>query len=116
MTFNAPHVSVVDVRGDRIRRIVSDRVELGSGRVHELDVIVFATGFGAMTEPLLALDLQESGGRRLREDWAAGPNTWLGVEIRGYPNFFTVTEPGRPSALANMIVPMSSMWSGSRTA
>ena len=105
-TFNQPHVSVVDVRADPIRRIVPEGVELESGEVHELDVIVFATGFDAMTGPLLSIDFQETGGRRLRDDWAAGPKTWLGVAIPGYPNLFTVTGPGSHSVLANMIVPI----------
>ncbi|MAS41817.1 MAG: cyclohexanone monooxygenase [Rhodobacteraceae bacterium] len=105
-TFNKPHVSVVDVRADPIRRIVPEGIELESGKVHELDVIVFATGFDAMTGPLLAIDFEGVGGRRLQDDWAAGPRTWMGVAVPGYPNLFTVTGPGSPSVLANMIVPI----------
>jgi len=105
-TFNREHVSVVDVRADPIKRIVPEGIELESGKVHELDVIVFATGFDAMTGPLLSIDFTGTDGRRLREDWAAGPKTWVGVAIPGYPNLFTVTGPGSPSVLANMIVPI----------
>ena len=102
-TFNLPHVSVVDVRADPIRRIVPEGIELASGAVHPLDVIVFATGFDAMTGPLLAMDIEGTAGT-LREAWAAGPSTYLGVAVPGFPNLFTITGPGSPSVLCNMPV------------
>ena len=103
-TFNQPHVSVVDVRADPISRIVPEGIELASGAIHALDVIVFATGFDAMTGPLLAIDIEGAGGRRLRDAWAAGPSTYLGVAAPGFPNLFTLTGPGSPSVLCNMPV------------
>ncbi len=70
---------------------------------YELDVLVFATGFDAMTGALLNVDIRGSGGRTLREKWEDGPRTYLGVQIAGFPNLFTVTGPGSPSVLSNMI-------------
>ncbi|MBV8892569.1 MAG: cyclohexanone monooxygenase, partial [Acidobacteria bacterium] len=74
------------------------------GREYEADIIVFATGFDAMTGPLTALNITGRGGRRLDEAWAHGPRTYLGVAVAGFPNLFTITGPGSPSVLSNMIV------------
>ena len=68
------------------------------------DIIVFATGFDAMTGPLTALNLQGRGGRTLTEEWAHGPRTYLGVAMAGFPNLFTITGPQSPSVLSNMPV------------
>jgi hypothetical protein len=73
-------------------------------REHELDVIVFATGYDAMTGALLAIDIRGRENRSLRDDWRAGPHTYLGLQVPGYPNFFTITGPGSPSVLTNMPV------------
>ncbi|MBM3368785.1 MAG: cyclohexanone monooxygenase, partial [Betaproteobacteria bacterium] len=67
-------------------------------------IIVFATGFDALTGPLLRMDIRGRGARSLREDWKAGPETYLGLQVPGYPNFFTITGPGSPSVLTNMPV------------
>lgn len=103
-TFNRSNVSLVDVREAPIQEITPRGIRTSDGREHELDVIVFATGFDAMTGPLLAMDIRGSGGRSLREDWKAGPRTYLGLQMPGYPNLFTVTGPGSPAVLANMPV------------
>ena len=106
-TFNRPNVSLVDLRADPIERItpagIRTRGKNGS-REHPLDIIVFATGFDALTGPLLKMDIRGRGGRSLREDWKAGPRTYLGLQVPGYPNFFTITGPGSPSVLTNMPV------------
>lgn len=102
-TFNRPNVSLVDVRAAPIQEITPRGIRT-SEREYELDVIVFATGFDAMTGPLLAMDITGSGGRSLRKDWAAGPRTYLGLQVPGYPNMFTVTGPGSPAVLCNMPV------------
>jgi len=65
---------------------------------------VFATGFDAMTGALLAIDIRGGGGRPLREKWSAGPKTYLGLAVAGFPNLFVSTGPGSPSVLSNMIV------------
>jgi cyclohexanone monooxygenase len=72
-------------------------------REYELDVIVFATGFDALTGALLAIDIRGRGGASLREAWAHGPRSYLGLAIAGFPNLFTITGPGSPSVLSNVI-------------
>jgi cyclohexanone monooxygenase len=69
-----------------------------------LDAIVFATGFDAMTGTLLRIDIHGREGATLREAWAAGPHTYLGLMTAGLPNMFMITGPGSPSVLSNMIV------------
>ena len=103
-TFNRDNVSLVDVREAPVQEITPRGIRTSDGKEYDLDVIVFATGFDAMTGPLLALDVRGSGGRSLQEDWRAGPRTYLGLQVPGYPNLFTVTGPGSPSVLANMPV------------
>ena len=106
-TFNRANVSLVDLRADPIERITADgiRTEGKSGRrEHALDIIVFATGFDAMTGPLLKMDIRGRAGRSLREDWKTGPETYLGLQMPGFPNLFTITGPGSPSVLTNMPV------------
>jgi len=71
---------------------------------YAFDSIVFATGFDAMTGALLSIDIRGLNGRTLRDKWAEGPRTYLGVSIAGFPNLFTITGPGSPSVLSNMIV------------
>jgi cation diffusion facilitator CzcD-associated flavoprotein CzcO len=102
-TFNRDNVALVDVRAAPIQEITPHGIRT-SAREHELDVIVFATGFDAMTGHMLAMNITGTEGRSLRQDWAAGPRTYLGVQVPGYPNMFTVTGPGSPSVLANMPV------------
>ena len=70
----------------------------------ELDVLIFATGFDAMTGALERIDLRGRDGRTVRDAWADGPRTYLGLQVAGFPNLFTVTGPGSPSVLANVIV------------
>ena len=65
---------------------------------------MFATGFDAMTGALLAMNVQGAGGQKLEDKWADGPKTYLGLQIAGFPNLFTVTGPGSPSVLTNMPV------------
>ena len=100
-TFNRENVLLVDVRAAPIRAIVPHGVQTSDAE-YALDVLVFATGFDAMTGPLLALNITGEGGRSLREAWAAGPRTYLGLQIPGFPNLFTITGPGSPSVLTNM--------------
>jgi len=102
-TFNRPNVSLVDLRADPIERITPTGIKTRS-REHPLDIIVFATGFDALTGPLLKMDIRGRAGRSLREDWKAGPETYLGLQVPGYPNLFTITGPGSPSVLTNMPV------------
>jgi cation diffusion facilitator CzcD-associated flavoprotein CzcO len=98
-TFNRDNVSLVDLRTDSIEAIEPNGIRTTHGFV-ELDVIVLATGFDAMTGALTRIDVRGCGGRLLRDDWADGPRTYLGVSMAGYPNFFVLVGPGSPAVLA----------------
>lgn len=100
-TYNRDNVALVDVKATPIEAITPTGLRTSEAE-YPLDVIVFATGFDALTGPLLALDIRGSDGRSLKEDWAAGPHTYLGLQTPGYPNLFTITGPGSPSVLTNM--------------
>jgi len=101
--FNRSNVALVDVRAAPIAEITPDGLRTTEA-TYKLDVIVFATGFDAMTGPLLRLDITGRDGVSLRDAWAAGPRTYLGLQIKGFPNLFTITGPGSPSVLTNMPV------------
>lgn len=103
-TFNRDNVSLVDVRATPIERITPEGLMTRDGTLYPLDIIVFATGFDAMTGPLLKLNISGRNGLSLREAWQAGPITYLGLQIPGFPNLFTITGPGSPSVLCNMPV------------
>ncbi len=100
-TFNRDNVSLVDLRETPIEEIVATGIRTRE-RVHELDAIVFATGFDALTGPLTRVGIRGRGGETLAAKWTAGPQTYLGVCTRGFPNLFMVTGPGSPSVLGNM--------------
>ncbi|HEY5679099.1 MAG TPA: NAD(P)/FAD-dependent oxidoreductase [Pseudomonadales bacterium] len=102
-TYNRDNVTLVDVRSAPIKEITPRGVRTARDE-YELDVIVFATGFDAMTGALLAMNIEGSGGLRLSDKWANGPVTYLGLQVAGFPNLFTITGPGSPSVLANMPV------------
>jgi cation diffusion facilitator CzcD-associated flavoprotein CzcO len=102
-TFNRPNVSLVDVSATPITRLTETGVEV-DGVVHDVDVVVFATGFDAMTGALDRIDIRGRDGLPLKKKWEAGPLTYLGLQVNGFPNLFTITGPGSPSVLTNMIV------------
>lgn len=102
-TFNRDHVHLVDVSATPIERVTATGITVGDEHV-ELDVIVLATGFDAMTGALDRIDVRGRDGVALKEAWADGPKTYLGLQVHGFPNLFTVTGPGSPSVLTNMIV------------
>jgi cyclohexanone monooxygenase len=101
-TFNRPNVELVDIRATPIERITANGVKT-SEREREFDLIVFATGFDAMTGPILRMNIEGAGGRRLTDEWRDGPAAYLGLMIESFPNLFTVNGPGSPSVLCNMI-------------
>jgi cyclohexanone monooxygenase len=101
-TFNRPNVELVDIRETPIERITAKGIKTAD-KEYPVDLIVFATGFDAVTGPLLALNITGTGGRTLKEGWKDGPATYLGLAISGFPNLFTVNGPGSPSVLTNMI-------------
>ena len=102
-TFNRDNVTLVDVKKAPIQRITREGIVTGEGE-YPLDIIVFATGFDAMTGPMLSIDVRGRDGLPLKEVWSAGPRTYLGLQIAGFPNLFMVTGPGSPSVLCNMPV------------
>lgn len=101
-TYNRENVTLVDVRRDGIRRITPTGLQTEGAR-YALDSIVFATGYDAMTGSLLKIDIRGRAGVPLRTAWEEGPKSYLGLMVAGFPNLFTVTGPGSPSVLANMV-------------
>lgn len=103
-TFNKKNVTLVDASTDgSIEKITPNGIQAG-GKEYPLDIIVIATGFDAMTGPLKNLGIKGRGGRTLAQEWADGPQTYLGLAIVSYPNLFTITGPQSPSVLSNMPV------------
>ena len=100
-TFNAEHVDLVNLRATPIERITPHGIQT-SAQEFALDAIVFATGFDAMTGSLLKIDIQGRDGVLLQDAWRAGPRNYLGLQVPGFPNMFTITGPGSPSVLCNM--------------
>ena len=101
--FNRPNVELVDVRSDPIQTITEYGLQTQS-QAYDFDVLVLATGFDAMTGALLSMDIRGIDDQPLTEKWHAGPRSYLGLGIHGFPNLFTVTGPGSPSVLSNMLV------------
>ncbi|HWL44953.1 MAG TPA: NAD(P)/FAD-dependent oxidoreductase [Ilumatobacter sp.] len=101
--FNRPNVELVDVSETPITALTEHHLHVGN-RAIEVDAIVFATGFDAMTGSLLRIDIRGRRGVTLREAWDDGPGTYLGLTVAGFPNLFTITGPGSPSALTNVIM------------
>jgi cation diffusion facilitator CzcD-associated flavoprotein CzcO len=102
-TFNRGNVHLVDVRESPIVTVTEHGLRTES-QEYELDVLVMATGYDAMTGALRQVDIRGRDGRRLTESWADGPRTYLGLMIAGFPNLFLVTGPGSPSVLCNMVL------------
>ncbi len=102
-TFNLPHVRLVDLRKTPITTITETGIQTTAESL-EFDAIVFATGFDAMTGAIVAVDIDGRDGLSLKQKWAEGPKTYLGLTTVGFPNCFLITGPGSPSVLSNMMV------------
>jgi cyclohexanone monooxygenase len=102
-TFNRDNVELVDIRAHPITGFTPTGLATEAGQ-HELDIVVFATGFDALTGPLLRPEIVGRGGQTLREKWVAGPVTYLGLGVGGFPNMFIIAGPGSPSLLSNVIL------------
>ena len=102
-TFNRDNVTLIDISGSPIEEITPAGLKTGEAS-YEFDSLVFATGFDAMTGTLLRINIRGRNERPLRDKWAAGPRTYLGIMTADFPNLFTITGPGSPSVLSNMIV------------
>ncbi len=101
-TYNRPNVELVNLRDEPIKKITADAVDTSS-RHFELDALVFATGFDAVTGALLAVDIRGRDGATLKDAWSEGPKAYLGLTVKGFPNLFTITGPGSPSVIGNVI-------------
>ncbi len=102
-TYNRDNVSLVDVTENPIERITPDGIQTADGH-HDFDMIIYATGFDAMTGTLLQMDIRGRDGLTLDKKWEHGPQTYLGLTLHGFPNMFTITGPQSPSVLSNMPV------------
>jgi len=102
-TFNRSNVTLVDIRSSPIEEILPRAVRT-KARDYEIDALVMATGFDAMTGSVAKIDIRGRHGLTLNQKWAEGPKTYLGLMSEGFPNLFIITGPGSPSVLSNMIV------------
>src|SRR6266852_5560011 len=101
--FNRTNVTLVDIKSNPIEEILPDAVRTG-GKDYEVDALVLATGFDAMTGSVAKIDIRGRKRQTLNQKWAEGPKTYLGLMSAGFPNLFIITGPGSPSVLSNMIV------------
>ena len=101
--FNRANVTLVDIRSGGIEEILPHAVRAG-GKEYEVDALVLATGFDAMTGSVAKIDISGRDGQTLNRKWAEGPRTYLGLMSAGFPNLFLITGPGSPSVLSNMMV------------
>lgn len=101
-TYNRDNVRIVDVNESPIKGLVLDGVET-TEKIYDFDIIVFAIGFDAMTGALLSIDITGKNDLTLQEKWSEGPRSYLGLASEGFPNMFTITGPGSPSVLSNMM-------------
>jgi cyclohexanone monooxygenase len=102
-TFNRPNVALVDIKANPIEEITESGVRT-MAKGYEIDALVLATGFDAMTGSVAKIDIRGRDGLTLNQKWAEGPRTYLGLMSTGFPNLFIITGPGSPSVLSNMIV------------
>ncbi|MBR0810889.1 alpha/beta hydrolase fold domain-containing protein [Bradyrhizobium diazoefficiens] len=103
-TYNRPNVTLVNLRQEPIKTITAGGITTAKRSI-DVDVIVFATGFDAMTGAIRAVHpITGRGGKSLTDVWAQGPQSYLGLTVEGFPNFFMITGPGSPSVLSNMAV------------
>ena len=102
-TYNRENVELIDLNSNPINSITENGI-LTNDKEFKFNTIIFATGFDAMTGALQAIDITGKNGKKLKQVWKDGPKSFLGLLINGFPNLFTVTGPGSPSVLTNMMV------------
>jgi cation diffusion facilitator CzcD-associated flavoprotein CzcO len=101
-TYNRDNVTLVDVSQTPIKELTPAGLRVGDEE-YELDAIVFATGFDAVTGALTRIDIRGRDGLSFAANWEDGARTLLGVSVAGFPNLFMITGPGSPSVLSNMV-------------
>ncbi len=102
-TFNRENVTLIDVKRSPILQVIATGVQTQDAQ-YELDALVFATGYDAITGALLNIDISVKGAGGLAQKWVNGPRTYLGLMTAGFPNLFFITGPGSPSVLTNVVV------------
>lgn len=101
--YNRDNVTLVDLRQSGIASFDDNAVIREDGSRVEIDVLVLATGFNAMTGAMLALDIRGRDGVPIQEKWGKGAANYLGIAIAGFPNLHMINGPGSVSVLYNMI-------------
>ena len=101
--FNRDNVELADLRESPIVEFIAEGIRT-TAKLHAFDMIIYATGFDALTGSLLRPEIVGRGGMTLKEKWSAGPVTQLGVSVNGFPNMLIVVGPGSPSLLSNVLV------------
>lgn len=102
-TFNRPNVRLVNLKEEPMERITARGVQTVRTE-YEFDVLIFATGYDAMTGAILGMDIRGRNGRTMKDAWADGPKSYLGLMVNGFPNLFTITGPGSPSVIGNVLL------------
>ncbi len=102
-TYNRDNVELVNLRREPIEAITKDGVSTAR-RTYDLDILIFATGFDAMTGTITRVDIRGPLDARFADAWADGPLTLLGLMVPGFPNLFIISGPGSPSVLTNMVL------------
>ena len=102
-TYNRDNVTLVDVKVAPITGITARGLRTAEAH-YDLDVLVYATGFDGMTGALLSMDIRGVGGLALRDRWAGGAGTYMGLVASGFPNLFMITGPGSPAVLSNVML------------
>jgi cation diffusion facilitator CzcD-associated flavoprotein CzcO len=111
-TYNHDNVSLVDVSGNPVDAVTERGVRLTDGSEHELDVLIFATGFDAASGSFTAIDIRGTDGRSLGEVWEDGAQAHLGIGVTGFPNMFIIGGPGLPFANFPPVLEKMSDWIG----
>ena len=101
-TYNRPNVSLIDVSGTGVEKFTEKGI-LAKGQEYELDAIIMATGFDALTGSVVSLDITGRNGVKIADKWADGPSNFIGLAVAGFPNMFNMLGPGCPSVLATMV-------------
>ena len=102
-TFNRTNVALVDINETPIKEFTAGGIRTTDAE-YPFDIIIYATGFDAFTGSLLKPEIVGSGGQTLRDKWAAGPTSFLGIAVNGFPNMFVIVGPGSPSLLSNVLL------------
>lgn len=100
--YNRSNVHLVSIKDTPIDHVSSAGIVV-DGTTYDLDVIVFATGFDAVSGSIFRMDVRGRDGRPMTDAWADGPTSYLGLSVPDFPNFFLVAGPGSPSAFSNLI-------------